>query len=818
MPDAWNPNSPAVVGLEWQPVHETQFAASAVAKSVVQSLDQTVVENIDTIRVYVPSANTPTHAGVVVEVFDGTTTEITLPITQTIFRPNQTTGGTNVPGTSGWHDQAGLIVNVHNSINDQDDATFIQAECRTDGGVLGWLTNLYTGRFDVGVGNLTGERILGVDVMTRGFKFAPAAVDLLFVGAPGGGGTWSEFKRMSGTVIRERIAPSLLHPNTFRPWLISEVETFDTTGEFQLRGFAHTFGSFISVHEVELHVYHVPETRIALGGVTATFTAPQWRAISNVVTPLGATWAKDGAGVHTYVVRRIAAPLIAATGGGYQQTTPPKTFTVRTLSDGEPPDKQGYDVQTESDFGTVLGTEGPNDTLFPLIQRTTLPSTSVDSQPYVNIEAAPVYVDSLSVATFARQEFSNHITATYALVRAVIRRVGTPNALAVTVRDTATHTPLNGIGFVVSDYDGMNDPQIPIYDELPDVGDGWRYVELFIWDLSALPALVPGGTPLVAGTQYEMQFDEFTLGGPSDGPTSRWEIATLDTLNEGNVATFGGTTDVAEVDGVRDARYTLEAQLAIVPDAPANFSVVTDSQELSGSCETCNVEGIDYGLLTWDATSLVAAFGSYEIQRSDDSQVTWDTIATVTDESIEEFSDYEGRRVEEVCYRIRVITSAEIPSLWTDPSCTTYLANNCEFIFTSNEAPWLNLAYEPAPERNYEFIDAEETVFQAIYGRDYQLAFQPTEQRGVRLRVPVRIACIETVGRGGVAQFDALRALATAVIPYVTVLDMYGNRFYAHLDVPTGTHREPFADYVAEIVITEIQGVPTPVVLPDLLS
>lgn len=814
MPDKFNPNSPAVVGNEWTPTLQGQFIADSIAQSIVETIPQTVVETIGQIRVYLPAATQPTWTAVVVEVFDDDDASITLPIQQSIFLPNQTVSGTGATGP-GWRDETGATANIHNKINDDDITTFIQAQCTINGGVLGWLSNIYTGRFNIGVGNLTGERILGVDLMTKGSKYSLDPVDLL-MRMEIGGTLWDLFPRMANAPNwKTRYAKSLLNPVTFRPWLISEAETFDTVSEFTVRGFAHTPGAFIAIHQAEMHVYHVPETRLAVGGRTATFTAPAWRQIQNVVTPLGAAWTKDGTGEHVYVVRRLPAPVITLNSTTEAGS---KSFTVRTLKDGPPPEGQGFDVQTESSRGTVLGAEGTNNTLFPLIQRTTAPADSVDSQPYVDLKGARVYTDSLSVSNYARQEFSNHITSSYGLVRCLVRRVGTPLALVVNVEDVATNTNQGSIGFLASDYDAIADPQVQNFDQLPDAGDGWRMVDMYLFAIASLPSFVIGAVPLAAGTQYYMQFQEFSLFGPGTGPDNYWEVAYLDTLGEGNVATFGGTTDAAYIDGgARDEDLDLLGTLAIIPDPVSGFEGVVGEQDLDGTlCVNCQTDAIEFAELTWTATALGAAFGHYEIERSDDGQLTWQLIASISEEStgsIEGFDDYEARRGIEACYRIRVVTSADIPSLWTEPVCLQMDARRCEFILVSNAMPELNLAYEPEAEKNYEFLDADETVFQPIYGRNNQAAFQPTENRGTRLSISLRVSCLQPTGMLGLAQFDAIRALSTAAIPYVTFLDKDGNRLFINLDVPSGIHSEPFASYVANVTMTQIADDPTPVEL-----
>ena len=60
-----------------------------------------------------------------------------------------------------------------------------------------------------------------------------------------------------------------------------------------------------------------------------------------------------------------------------------------------------------------------------------------------------------------------------------------------------------------------------------------------------------------------------------------------------------------------------------------------------------------------------------------------------------------------------------------------------DLVFTVPSAPHMNAAYNEAhanlpTERDYEFLDSNDSIYTAVYGRDNQLKFRPTEKRGVR--------------------------------------------------------------------------------------
>jgi hypothetical protein len=296
-----------------------------------------------------------------------------------------------------------------------------------------------------------------------------------------------------------------------------------------------------------------------------------------------------------------------------------------------------------------------------------------------------------------------------------------------------------------------------------------------------------------------------------------WIVRVLDTngagANDGYTETFGGVTDRAVVNTVEADRYDIPVTLSSTP-TPVTFTSATVANDtLDGTAAYCAVASVEYVSLLWVATALGAAFDYYEIQRSIDASVTWETIALVQTEATTTFADYESPRGVSAKYRIRVARTDLALSDWSASQPTaTANAKGCELILTSNHATPLTVALQRAPEVQYQFADADEVVFTPIYGRDYRVAFQPTEQRGVSFTVPVTVSVVRTPAvRQGVPVFDALRALATEDVPYVCVLDHYGNRFLAALQVPTGTHSEPGKWYVSAITVTEVTGTSAPV-------
>lgn len=229
----------------------------------------------------------------------------------------------------------------------------------------------------------------------------------------------------------------------------------------------------------------------------------------------------------------------------------------------------------------------------------------------------------------------------------------------------------------------------------------------------------------------------------------------------------------------------------------------------------CMITAIEYVHLAWTATILGVNFAYYELQRSDDG-ITWSDIAQITVEATVTFDDYESPRGKLVSYRIRTVRTDLAVSAWSAVITATADVQCCEMVFTTNWAPALNLAYNRGPELTLDFPDAAEVVFQRIYGRDYQVAFAPTERRGRHFAVPIIINSGDdpTTGEEGFGGFDSVRALATVDVPYICVMDHQGNKIQAQLNVGQGDYTEPFARYVAAIDVTEVTATPTAVTVP----
>lgn len=273
----------------------------------------------------------------------------------------------------------------------------------------------------------------------------------------------------------------------------------------------------------------------------------------------------------------------------------------------------------------------------------------------------------------------------------------------------------------------------------------------------------------------------------------------------GGPATFDGVTDAATIGGLRvDSDYPVT--LIDIPDAPTDFAAAVEDQELTTANGTsCGTDVIDRVVLTWTPTVLGSSFGSYEIQRDDG----WgfQTIAVITDESVEEARDVESIRGS-VSYRMRVCRS-------TDDECSDWTATETVvregipgdpdspiWLFTSNAAPEMSCAYNVTDTQTYGWPDAPAQRVINHYGTDNKTRYVETERRLTEFELPLTVYAASPTSdpttNQGVAPFFPLLELCSqtsaplagkTVLPYVAVIDPHGNSWFAAVTVPAGTVR-----------------------------
>jgi hypothetical protein len=264
-----------------------------------------------------------------------------------------------------------------------------------------------------------------------------------------------------------------------------------------------------------------------------------------------------------------------------------------------------------------------------------------------------------------------------------------------------------------------------------------------------------------------------------------------------------------EPDGDNGAR---NASVVLIEQPPALTDVVAamEVERLNTATAAC-AGWWDTTVLTWDPTTLPAEdFVRYEIERQDPVSGSWERVAHIFDPTITTYRDREARRNRPVVYRLRVMRVDGGTAMWVGSAALTPRSYCCGLGLVTNYSERATSLFFPdiLDERSYQNLDADALVVRPTYGRDYQLAFHPTERRGVVLNTSLLVH--SGTATTGLPAFDALRELARADLPYVAVLDELGSRILAAIAAPELTihPNRALQRYYSTFTATEITGIP----------
>jgi hypothetical protein len=762
----WNPNSPGTLGMEWLPT-----AAGAIAVGVgggnegssiaAVSYDQSTSQAIGTIQI--ANVGIPTRGGIyAVEAYDNETA-VTDAVVFVDAVPNEDVS----IGT--WKTQAGGTSNLYLGMDEGFGGGPDGLFSRSAGA-----STTYYGRLNTGSLSLTGKRIVGVKL---GAFCQIGPTGLFSIGLNIGGSDYPGINNLAGPRTPAWVyTPTWLYnPSTKKPWTIADVQAFDTTDEYYLRGQTNaSVWAAVDVDVVTFTVYYVTETRLAVGalddyssGLTVGATTnPQWNN-ATVVTPTGGTWTKDGSGKHLVTVRRI-------NGTG--------SMNIPYLDSGvAAPPARGWSPTLNATYGIVTAMGNAMTRVNPVVLRTTAPAESVDGLPYGRILVGNVFTGQE-----AQQEITTVGAASYGVITALVKPQNATASMDIRIRRRSDNVQFGGTLTVTP-------AQIAA---LPDYfTDGWK----------ALRMQLPSPGALAATTQYYIQFSSSAVSS-----AAAWGVAVVATGNVGNTAGVGSTTDAGTANGAEQAFYDVLANVSTVPTAPASMTAALGAQSVDQTI--CCVAEIERADLSWSVTALGGSFLRYEIERSENAGSTWTDVANIALEATTTWKDYEAVRGVGATYRIRVVRTDGAFSAWTTAAATiTKPTVNNALYLVSNFDPTYNLAYDYAAERNYDFNEEPEQVTQGVYMRDYQLGFNPIEYRGTTGNFTLKVGVDDKVPPGGgkgINAFAPLRDIARAALPYVCVLDALGNRLLSLLRVPSGEHQGYGEIYMATIAAVEVTAEP----------
>lgn len=347
---------------------------------------------------------------------------------------------------------------------------------------------------------------------------------------------------------------------------------------------------------------------------------------------------------------------------------------------------------------------------------------------------------------------------------------------------------------------------------------------------------------LAADIQYYVRFDSDAVAGEGS-----WRVQVLSDvpddlrnppLSEFAQAAFGEGIDQYHIRSNPtqdyDGGYSALAIVAMVqtqPDTPEDFAVASTGAPSGVPCGPGDYDdAVNDVAITWTPTAISTdeggGFAVYEIQRDDPTtDLGFQTIALLPDETCDSFLDREAC-VGDPIYRMRVIREDGSPSRWTDEESVEVEANfTAGLLFSSNYdydyALWFDMV---GPTTSWSFRQNMTPV--EMEGRDGQFAIRENADRFDQFSRTLVVyhrkatcsplgTCDPTLGR---AMFDDLTIMCGAArdpitgekpgLPYVCVRDCNGRRWFADVNVSSGSRTEPVRYHAAEIDVLELQRVP----------
>lgn len=374
----------------------------------------------------------------------------------------------------------------------------------------------------------------------------------------------------------------------------------------------------------------------------------------------------------------------------------------------------------------------------------------------------------------------------------------------------------------------------------PEVADGWRQVDVQIEGALTVDddgtVLTPAAPRFVSDTA---QFRPWQILAERVATVAFSSAAPDDT----GIGTYGDEAAEGGAEGLLNPTADTDVSVvwSVEPPTVTGFEAVVATQNLGHVDPTCPGEttkiptGMQYIHLTWDPVAEggteFASFGYYEIRRSNSvvgdvgATAEFYPIARLYSPLLTEFDDYEYAAGRNNSYRIYVFnangTSGNTEGdLIVGPLPTTVNDNggDCNALtFTSNADPLRNLAYptswpsgSPAV-KEFTFLEAEERVLQRFHRRNYSVAFRPAERGGVQFTRTL-LTNSATIPLSSLRDgFTSIRNTAWNDVPYVCVRDQHGNRWFANINVPTGTVQSNEKLQLVEVTITEVTIEPYPV-------
>lgn len=233
------------------------------------------------------------------------------------------------------------------------------------------------------------------------------------------------------------------------------------------------------------------------------------------------------------------------------------------------------------------------------------------------------------------------------------------------------------------------------------------------------------------------------------------------------------------------------------------------SELISGNTNTLPVQFL---FNTFGVTPPTNTFGYYELQRSDEL-TDWQTILKASSPGVTGFNDTEARISLQSDYRVRQVNVHGFEGPWSATvSATTPAPTGVAYFltFTTNEdqngARALAYAetWDSNPSEDFSYFEGDGMVqFQRMYDRNFQVGFHSLERGGVQFERALLVQNAAVAAPVLETAFRSLRDLAWENFDYVCVRTNAGDRWFAVVEVPSGSISRGRRLQIVQIRITE---------------
>lgn len=820
----WNPSNPRIAGSEWYG-STPQLVQATRALGVGVTVDPAAnSDSVDTIETIIQGGANPPR--LVCDIYD-----LDQPLVDAeevvILVP-----GANRSNGPGWVKSSGGVItaydaNAHNNIDDvvgEDDPVNTGATTQLIYSGIGLTTlsqimfdgpsaDIYDGDSGAGGASYAGKRINTVTVLAI-VENVDDTGNVRFNGFISIGGV--RYGSDSGPIVvkvDQGLTRCRFHfywnPATGRPWCEADIDNLNNTTYGWGIGVMtkNKFGNF-DVTTVNLRVHCQPERRLAtgFGNGTAVDQYSGFALVSPVDNATPQAWAKGAGGRY----------LVLFTAGKFGG--PGRLFSVLTSA------VRDHEIDSaflDTDVAAVpIAGGGSRPNSAPIRTPGQLcclilsgGAACAETNPYADVVEQRIGSGPDSIATALAQMISTEGSDQYgmAFVLCAVDSDGAGGAL----QDQPLSISIDGLTGSVD----VNPEDVP--------ADGKYHVVKVGFDP---PASLGAGDPVNVLAQ---SFSSVGWRVPLLVQRSRFMSPAAAWVAQAVEAGIGGSTDNAN-----EGDITLDFPWAILtaPPAPAGGVAGIDCRaNLPALSHIGLMPGFNpdtpwqicWAQLTWVATEVGGDFAFYEVQRADDLDDTFRTIARVTNEGASYLNDIECPRTINVGYRVRTVRTDGAFSTWADLGSVLIgldtLAiglevpahdGSCDIVLSSNFAAERSFAIKDlGGQRVWLPRQAQQPVYDELYGRDDPVGFFGREQGGESFTRDLAIAFNDSaVGDTLIpdrAMFDtALALLHDRTLPYVAYLDSYGRRWYTSPAATQLQRDEPASQYRTSVTFTQVARVP----------